>query len=127
MTTAKSVGTLSDTRHSAELRKAVIAATVGTTIEWYDFFLYGTAAGLVFGKLYFPNEDPLTGDAGGLRHLFRRLRRPADRRGDLRPLRRPHRPQGDADRDPDADGHRHVPDRACADLRLDRHLGRGAS
>jgi len=52
--------TLSAERHSAELRKAVIAATVGTTIEWYDFFLYGTAAGLVFGKLYFPNEDPLS-------------------------------------------------------------------
>ncbi len=46
-------------QHSAELRKAVIAATVGTTIEWYDFFIYGTAAGLVFGKLYFPNESPL--------------------------------------------------------------------
>src|SRR5206468_2150288 len=60
MTTAESFGTLSDARHSAELRKAVIAATVGTTIEWYDFFIYGTAAGLVFGKLYFPNEDPLT-------------------------------------------------------------------
>jgi MFS family permease len=42
------------------LRKAVIAATIGTTIEWYDFFIYGTAAGLIFGKLYFPNEDPLT-------------------------------------------------------------------
>src|SRR5579863_6867019 len=52
--------TLSEAQHSAELRKAVIAATVGTTIEWYDFFIYGTAAGLVFGKLYFPNEDPLT-------------------------------------------------------------------
>src|SRR5437588_7918790 len=46
--------------HSTELRKAVIASTIGTTIEWYDFFLYGTAAGLVFGKLYFPNEDALT-------------------------------------------------------------------
>jgi metabolite-proton symporter len=46
--------------HSRELRKAVIAATVGTTTEWYDFFLYGTAAGLVFGKLYFPNSDPTT-------------------------------------------------------------------
>src|SRR5262249_7413449 len=54
------MASLSDARHSAELRKAVIAATVGTTIEWYDFFIYGTAAGLVFGKLYFPNEDPLT-------------------------------------------------------------------
>src|SRR6202142_4320103 len=51
---------LSAADHSTELRKAVIAATVGTTIEWYDFFLYGTAAGLVFGKLYFPNSDPLT-------------------------------------------------------------------
>jgi len=52
---------LSDAQHSAELRKAVIAATVGTTIEWYDFFIYGTAAGLIFPKLFFPNEDPLTG------------------------------------------------------------------
>jgi metabolite-proton symporter len=52
---------LSDSEHSTELRKAVIAATVGTTIEWYDFFIYGTAAGLVFPKLFFPNADPLTG------------------------------------------------------------------
>jgi MFS family permease len=52
---------LSDSEHSTQLRKAVIAATVGTTIEWYDFFLYGTAAGLVFPKLFFPNADPLTG------------------------------------------------------------------
>ncbi len=51
---------LSDAEHSAQLRKAVIASTIGTTIEWYDFFLYGTAAGLVFGKLYFPNQHPLT-------------------------------------------------------------------
>ena len=60
MTVTATHGELSDAQHSAELRKAVIAATVGTTIEWYDFFIYGTAAGLVFGKLYFPNEDPLT-------------------------------------------------------------------
>ncbi len=46
--------------HARELRRAVIAATVGTTIEWYDFLLYSTMAGLVFGKLFFPNEDPLT-------------------------------------------------------------------
>ena len=58
--TTTTIGALSDRQHSAELRKAVIAATVGTTIEWYDFFLYGTAAGLVFGKLYFPNSDPST-------------------------------------------------------------------
>lgn len=43
---------------NAELTRAVIASTVGTAIEWYDFFLYGTATGLVFGKLFFPNSDP---------------------------------------------------------------------
>jgi MFS family permease len=51
---------LRDVRHRSESRKAVIAAAVGTTIEWYDFFIYGTAAGLVFGKLYFPRQDPVT-------------------------------------------------------------------
>jgi len=47
--------------HSAQLRRAVIAATIGTTIEWYDFFLYSTVTGLVFAQLYFPNSDPLVG------------------------------------------------------------------
>src|SRR6201987_1496872 len=56
-----SQGGLSASEHSKQLHKAVIASTIGTTIEWYDFFIYGTAAGLIFGKLYFPNEDPLTG------------------------------------------------------------------
>jgi metabolite-proton symporter len=45
----------------ATLRKVVVASLIGTTIEWYDFFLYGTAAALVFGKLFFPKADPLTG------------------------------------------------------------------
>lgn len=45
-----------DTDHHA--RRAVIASTVGTMIEWYDFYLYGLAAALVFGKLYFPASDP---------------------------------------------------------------------
>ena len=60
MAMATTASGLSDTEHSAQLRKAVIASTIGTTIEWYDFFLYGTAAGLVFGKLFFPNQDPLS-------------------------------------------------------------------
>ncbi len=60
MAMATTVGPLTDAEHSAQLRKAVIASTIGTTIEWYDFFLYGTAAGLVFGKLYFPHQEPLT-------------------------------------------------------------------
>jgi MFS family permease len=62
MATATDVtGRLSADEHSRQLRRAVIAATVGTTIEWYDFFLYSTMAGLVFGKLFFPNQDPLVG------------------------------------------------------------------
>jgi metabolite-proton symporter len=61
MAMATTYAPLSEAQHSTQLRKAVIASTIGTTIEWYDFFLYGTAAGLVFGKLYFPNQDPLAG------------------------------------------------------------------
>jgi MFS family permease len=60
MATMATYGTLSASDHSTQLRKAVIASTIGTAIEWYDFFIYGTAAGLIFGKLFFPNEDPLT-------------------------------------------------------------------
>src|SRR6266699_3076164 len=52
---------VSDLDHRAQLRRAVIASTVGTTIEWYDFLLYGQMAALVFAKLYFPSSDPLTG------------------------------------------------------------------
>jgi metabolite-proton symporter len=44
-----------------ELIEAVVASTVGTTIEWYDFFLYGTAAALVFPTLFFPDLDPFAG------------------------------------------------------------------
>jgi MFS family permease len=62
MTTADSAtGGLSVLEHRAQLRRAVIASTVGTTIEWYDFFIYSTVTGLVFPKLYFPGSDPLTG------------------------------------------------------------------
>ncbi|WP_407166559.1 MFS transporter [Bradyrhizobium sp. ORS 111] len=52
---------LSETDHRTQLRRAVIASTVGTTIEWYDFLLYSTVTGLVFGKLFFPKSDPLVG------------------------------------------------------------------
>jgi MFS family permease len=50
---------MSDSEHRACLRRAVIASAVGTTIEWYDFLLYSVMTGLVFGKLYFPDADPL--------------------------------------------------------------------
>jgi metabolite-proton symporter len=41
--------------------RAVVASTIGTTIEWYDFFLYGTAAALVFPQLFFPGSSPYAG------------------------------------------------------------------
>jgi len=56
-----SAGTISQSEHRRQLRRAVVASTVGTAIEWYDFFLYSTVTGLVFAKLYFPNSDPLVG------------------------------------------------------------------
>src|SRR5246127_1040055 len=62
MTTAEITASgLSGTEHSRQLRRALIASTVGTTIEWYDFLLYGQVTGLVFGKLFFPQSDPLVG------------------------------------------------------------------
>jgi len=52
------------TAHSSEtnsVRLVAVASFIGTTIEWYDFFLYGTAAALVFNRLFFPTFDPLMG------------------------------------------------------------------
>ena len=43
------------------IRVVALASLIGTTIEWYDFFLYGTAAALVLNKLFFPTFDPLSG------------------------------------------------------------------
>nr|WP_223882158.1 MFS transporter [Kluyvera genomosp. 3] len=50
-------------RHDAQqMRKLVVASVLGNALEWYDFFLYGTAAALVFGPLFFPvSGDPLQG------------------------------------------------------------------
>ncbi|CAN7773138.1 MFS transporter [Variovorax sp. LjRoot84] len=49
------------TRSRRRYVTAGLASMMGTTIEWYDFFLYGTAAALIFNKIFFPSIDPLTG------------------------------------------------------------------
>ncbi len=62
MATTQRAMTLSPERDDRrQLRRAVIASTVGTTIEWYDFFLYSTVTGLVLAQLYFPKSDPAVG------------------------------------------------------------------
>jgi metabolite-proton symporter len=50
-----------DAERRRQVIRAVIAAAVGTSIEWYDFFLYGVTAALVFPQLFFPRSDPYTG------------------------------------------------------------------
>jgi MFS transporter, MHS family, shikimate and dehydroshikimate transport protein len=65
-------------RGTRSVRKVALAAFVGSTVEWYDFFLYGTAAALVFGDLFFPDADPTVGTLAafatfGVGFLFRPL------------------------------------------------------
>ena len=66
-----------------EIRKVVLASLLGATIEWYDFFLYGVVAGIVFNKLFFPTTDPFIGTI-----LAYRVCGPSSGRRDFRPLRR---------------------------------------
>src|SRR5438034_9239363 len=54
-------GVLSPSEHLVQLRRAVVASTIVTAIEWYDFYLYSTVTGLVVAKLYFPHSDPWVG------------------------------------------------------------------
>ena len=48
-----------ETPTTNRIRLVAFASLIGTTIEWYDFFLYGTAAATVFNRLFFPTFDPL--------------------------------------------------------------------
>ena len=111
-------------RVSTQSIKTVAAASfIGTTIEWYDFFLYGTAAALVFGDLFFPDAEPLIGTLlalstyavgfaarplGGI--VFGHFGDRVGRKSMLVHLAADH-------------GRGDVPDRLSADLQLDRHPG----
>jgi len=54
------------TQAQASMAPVVLASSIGTVIEWYDFLIYGTAAALVFNTLFFPKLDPLTGTLASL-------------------------------------------------------------
>src|SRR5579864_623502 len=61
MATSQEAGVIDEGEHRRQLRRAVLAGAIGTTIEWYDFFLYSTVTGLVFARLFFPKADPFVG------------------------------------------------------------------
>jgi hypothetical protein len=55
------IGERDKTSFDPTVRTALLASLVGTTIEWYDFFLYATAASLVFNHAFFPNQSSFVG------------------------------------------------------------------
>src|ERR1043166_9322260 len=61
MATTTAVPFTRDAHHRKQQIRAVISSSVGTTIEWYDFFLYGVAAGTVFPQKFFPGSNPYIG------------------------------------------------------------------
>ena len=58
---ASAIKEAKEAKDRRQLLRAILASTVGTAIEWYDFFLYSTVTGLVFARLYFPRADPFVG------------------------------------------------------------------
>src|SRR2546423_235927 len=61
LTQGGSMDTRSVVPDTGEIQRVAFASAIGCVIEWYDFFLYGVVAGLVFNKLFFPNQDPFIG------------------------------------------------------------------
>ena len=74
-------------------RQVLFASLIGTAIEFFDFYIYATAAVLVFPRLFFPRIRSRGGNARLARHLCDRLCRAPDRLRPVRPFRRPRRPQ----------------------------------
>ena len=72
--------------------RIIFASFIGTAIEFYDFYVYATAAALVIGPVFFPHSSADGSGLVGLRHVRHRIHRAADRLVPVRPLRRPDRP-----------------------------------
>ena len=87
---------LKEGQRNSEALKVALASLVGSTIEWYDFFLYGTASALVFGDLFFPTFSPVGGNAALVQHHGGRLHRAAARGDHHGPFRRQAGPQDHA-------------------------------
>ena len=93
-----------------EIRRVAFASAIGCVIEWYDFFLYGVVAGLVFNKLFFPNQDPFVGI------LLAYATFATGWRNFIRPFRRSPRTQGHVGVDAAHHGYRDISHRTIADL-----------
>ena len=106
-----------------QIVKVALASFVGTAIEWYDFFLYGTAAALVFNNLFFPEFDPLVGTLAAFATYAVGFPGSPASAGGLRPLRRQDRPQDNAVPDAADHGRGDVAGRFATDLREHRDLG----
>ena len=93
--------------------QVLFASLIGTTIEFFDFYIYATAAVLVFPKLFFPASDPASATLASLATFAHRLLRAPDRLGAVRPFWRSRRPQDHAGRGAADDGHVDGGDRRC--------------
>ena len=105
-----------DTRVTS-IRTIVAASAIGTTIEWYDFLIYATAASLVLNKLFFPTEDPLVGKLIVDQHRRCRLLRPTVRSRHLQPFRRSPGPKVASNSDDGEYGPRNDVNRPPSNLR----------
>ncbi len=108
-------------RRSTLPRQVLFASLIGTTIEFFDFYIYATAAVLVFPRLFFPADRSGVSHARLSRDVRHRLHRAADWVGAVRPLRRSHRPQDDAGGGAADDGDFDRADWRPADLPDHRH------
>jgi hypothetical protein len=109
--------------HRRSIGQVAFASFIGTAVEWYDFFVYGTAAALVFPKLFFPRFDPLAGTLGSFATFgVGFFARPIGG-ARLRPSRRSDRSQVHARYDAAPHGWGDFPYRAPADIRADWRNG----